>query len=50
MVEEAIQENLTVRIHDSINSIIKSNKGVAVMIEATHNCVNVEELVTLGLK
>ena len=35
----AIQENLTVRIHDSINSIIKSNKGVAVMIEATHNCV-----------
>ena len=30
---------LTVRIHDSINSIIKSNKGVAVMIEATHNCV-----------
>ena len=35
----AIQENLTVRIHDSISRIIDSNKGVAVMIEATHNCV-----------
>ena len=35
----AIQENLTVRIHDSISRIIESSKGVAVMIEASHNCV-----------
>lgn len=35
----AIQENLTVRIHDAISRIVESNKGVGVMIEATHNCV-----------
>lgn len=35
----AIQENLTVRIHDSISKIIEDNLGVAVMIEASHNCV-----------
>lgn len=35
----AIQEQLTVAIHHAIDSIIDDNKGVAVMIEATHNCV-----------
>ena len=35
----AIQENLTVRIHDAISKIVENNKGVAVMIEASHNCV-----------
>ena len=35
----AIQEQLTVAIHHAINTIIDDNKGVAVMIEATHNCV-----------
>lgn len=35
----AIQENLTVRIHDAISKIIEDNRGVAVMIEASHNCV-----------
>tara|TARA_B110000003_G_scaffold230767_1_gene233026 strand:- start:150338 stop:151069 length:732 start_codon:yes stop_codon:yes gene_type:complete len=35
----AIQESLTVRIHDTISKIVSSNKGVAVMIEASHNCV-----------
>jgi GTP cyclohydrolase I len=35
----AIQEQLTVSIHNAINTIINDNKGVAVMIEATHNCV-----------
>ena len=35
----AIQENLTVRIHDSISKIIEDNLGVAVLIEASHNCV-----------
>ncbi len=35
----AIQEQLTVAIHNSIDTIINDSKGVAVMIEATHNCV-----------
>ena len=35
----AIQEQLTVAIHSAVNTIIQDNKGVAVMIEATHNCV-----------
>lgn len=35
----AIQEQLTVAIHNSITTIINDNNGVAVMIEATHNCV-----------
>jgi GTP cyclohydrolase IA len=35
----AIQEQLTVAIHHAINKLIENNKGVAVMIEATHNCV-----------
>lgn len=36
----AIQEQLTVAIHNSINTIITDNNGVAVMIDATHNCVS----------
>ena len=35
----AIQEQLTVAIHHAINELIENNNGVAVMIEATHNCV-----------
>ena len=35
----AIQEQLTVAIHHAIEELIENNKGVAVMIEATHNCV-----------
>lgn len=36
----AIQEQLTVAIHNSIHTIINDNNGVAVMIDATHNCVS----------
>jgi GTP cyclohydrolase I len=36
----AIQEQLTVAIHHAVNELITDNKGVAVMIEATHNCVS----------
>ena len=36
----SIQEQLTVAIHNSIDTIINDNKGVAVMIDATHNCVS----------
>lgn len=35
-----IQEGLTVQIHDAINSICEDNRGVAVLISATHNCVS----------
>ena len=35
----AIQEQLTVAIHNAVDMLIENNKGVAVMIEATHNCV-----------
>ena len=36
----AIQEQLTVAIHNAIDTIITANNGVAVMIDATHNCVS----------
>jgi len=36
----AIQEQLTVAIHNAVNQICENNIGVAVMIEATHNCVS----------
>ena len=35
-----VQENLTMQIHDHINSLCEGNLGVAVMIEAGHNCVS----------
>ena len=34
-----IQEQLTVAIHNAMHTIIEDNAGVAVMIDATHNCV-----------
>lgn len=33
-----VQENLTMQIHNFINEICTNNNGVAVMIEAKHNC------------
>ena len=35
----AIQEQLTVAIHNAVDKVCKGNLGVAVMIDATHNCV-----------
>lgn len=35
----AIQEQLTVAIHKAVENICEKNQGVAVMINATHNCV-----------
>lgn len=35
----AIQEQLTVAIHNAIDKICEGNQGVAVMVNATHNCV-----------
>ncbi len=36
----AIQEQLTVAIHHAVDKICQGNLGVAVMIEAGHNCVS----------
>jgi GTP cyclohydrolase I len=36
----AIQEQLTVAIHNAVDTVCKGNLGAAVMIEATHNCVS----------
>lgn len=36
----AIQEQLTVAIHNAVNIICEDNIGVAVMVEATHACVS----------
>ena len=36
----AIQEQLTVAIHNAVDKICEGNLGVAVMIEATHACVS----------
>jgi len=35
----SIQEQLTVAIHNAVDKICEDNLGVAVMIDATHNCV-----------
>ena len=36
----AIQEQLTVAIHNAIDKICEGNQGVAVMVNATHACVS----------
>jgi GTP cyclohydrolase IA len=36
----AIQEQMTVAIHNAVDKICAGNKGVAVAINATHNCVS----------
>jgi len=36
----AIQEQLTVAIHNAVDKICEGNLGVAVLISATHNCVS----------
>ena len=36
----AIQEQLTVAIHNAVDRICEGNVGVAVMISAAHNCVS----------
>ena len=35
----SIQEQLTVAIHHAVDELCEGNRGVAVMINATHNCV-----------
>ncbi len=35
-----IQEELTMQIHDAVNTMCKGNKGVAVSVSAAHTCVS----------
>lgn len=44
----SIQEQLTVAIHNAIDIICEGNKGVAVMINATHNCVQCRGVKHIG--
>lgn len=39
-----VQESLTKQIHDHINRLCVGNRGVAVIIESTHNCVRCRQL------
>ena len=36
----AIQEQLAVAIHNAVDKVCEKNLGVAIMIDATHNCVS----------
>jgi GTP cyclohydrolase I len=36
----AIQEQLTVAIHNAVNTICEGNQGVMVVVHSTHNCVS----------
>jgi GTP cyclohydrolase I len=36
----AIQEQLTMAIHNSVDKVVEGNEGVMVVIHATHNCVS----------
>lgn len=39
-----VQESLTKQIHDHIDRLCVGNRGVAVVIESTHNCVRCRQL------
>lgn len=39
-----VQESLTKQIHDHIDKLCVGNRGVAVVIESTHNCVRCRQL------
>lgn len=44
----AIQEQLTMAIHNGINKVVTENKGVMVIIHATHNCVSCRGVKHMG--
>lgn len=39
-----VQESLTKQIHDHIDRLCVGNRGVAVIVESTHNCVRCRQL------
>jgi GTP cyclohydrolase IA len=44
----AIQEQLTMAIHNAINRAVEGNNGVFVIIQATHNCVSCRGVKHMG--
>ena len=44
----AIQEQLTMAIHNSVNKVVEGNEGVMVIIQATHNCVSCRGVKHMG--
>tara|TARA_R110000796_G_scaffold166508_1_gene283451 strand:+ start:752 stop:1447 length:696 start_codon:yes stop_codon:yes gene_type:complete len=44
----AIQEQLTMAIHNAINKVVEDNQGVMVMVNATHNCVSCRGIKHMG--
>lgn len=44
----AIQEQLTMAIHNAIDKVVEGNQGVIVIIHATHNCVSCRGVKHMG--
>jgi GTP cyclohydrolase I len=44
----AIQEQLTVAIHNAVNKICEDNLGVMVLVHSTHNCVSCRGIKHMG--
>ena len=44
----AIQEQLTMAIHNAINKVVEDNQGVMVMVNTTHNCVSCRGIKHMG--
>ena len=44
----AIQEQLTMAIHNALNVIIEGNEGIMVVMQATHNCVSCRGIKHMG--
>ena len=44
----AIQEQLTMAIHNALDKIIEGNEGIMVVIQATHNCVSCRGVKHMG--
>jgi len=44
----AIQEQLTMAIHNAVNKVVEGNVGVMVIMQATHNCVSCRGVKHMG--
>ena len=44
----AIQEQLTMAIHNATSKVVEGNKGVMVIMQATHNCVSCRGVKHMG--
>jgi GTP cyclohydrolase I len=44
----AIQEQLTMAIHNAMDQLIEGNEGIMVMMHATHNCVSCRGIKHMG--